>query len=84
MKTAINMKNAHLILEFVSGLENYYDGSFFPKTENDLLFFICHENKMAYDDANYNEFLACFPNFFQYIDHLEAFLEWFSTQELTK
>ena len=80
--SAINMINAHLILEFASGLPNYYDGSFFPKTQQDLLFFICHENQLAYDDANYDEFLECFPNFFEYAKHEEAFIEWFNAQDI--
>lgn len=67
--------NVHYLLdEFKAGKEIYHSDLALD-TKAGLQFFILHGHQIAYDDEMYDLFILAFPNFFEYIEHEEAFLE---------
>jgi hypothetical protein len=66
----------NLVEEFVNGLKSYrYENRIL--TEAELLFFIEHQHQIAVDDKHYDHFVECFPNFFEYRNNIDPFVQWF-------
>lgn len=63
-----------LLEEYLNGVESYQHGTI-PRTKEEMEFFLRHAHQLAEDSGYYDEFIESFPNFFDYMDHMDEFLE---------